>query len=628
MSGYLKKEHFVWLAALVMAVHMVTFPFYQYPYVVSTGASWLGLDVSWQMMLNYADIHKLTWGKDIIYTYGPLGFLVTRIGWGIPIAIFILLDAFLVFNFYCIFRDFILRSANTVIGVVTIFLFTLIITPGYGAELPWVLLLFSFYWIYKTITTPRYVYYVLAILPLIISFYVKLNAGLVGILFLFGHIINQLVFKAISWKKSVIVISAILMAIGITSVLLHVSIPGYIKGASEIIKGYNDIMFLEMDGFRDIEDRVGILFYLQLAFLILCAGSLARKKKYAALYYVCLSFAYIFLLRKQSVLRNDTIHYEAYFAYAGTVLLPGFYKEVTKKKWFTGLFVLGIVLISLVMQSMNEQGYFVKALEARYTKQKQYMEQVGHYSKEKFLNNKDKRYIPATDLQKIGNNTIDVFPWDAEYIIENKLNYDPRPIFQSYSAYTDYLVGVNYKTYLDHAPEFILYDYETVDFRYPFNDDLLIHFFICKNYHIEDTFTSNGKLRLLLQKKKETSEVQLNKLSTLKGAVNEQISVPGNVQVIKAEVNYNLTGKLQAFLYRPPVLRIKMQTDDGTWWTYRCSKEMLHSGIMVDRLIRNSEQFGRYITNHISLPKITALQIVVDKDYYEREVSFSLFSEK
>jgi len=623
MYKYLSKDTFIVFVALLMAVHMVTFPFYQYPYVVSTGPSWYGLDVSWQMMINYVDIHKWIWGKDIIYTYGPLGFLVTRLGWGISRWIFLLTDAFLIFNFFCVFRDFMVRSGNIILAIATLFITTLVITPGYGTELPWVLTLFSFYWIYKTIDKPKYIYFLMAALPVVITFYVKLNAGLVGILFVIGHLLNLLIFKKTGWQKVSFVCGGMFIMLFAMSLLLNVSLPAYIKGASEIIKGYNDIMFFEMDGYTGIEDRVGMLFYLQLAAIVICLLIFIRQKKYSSLFYLCLSFAFIFLLRKQSVLRNDTFHYEAYFSYGTAIFLTGFFDGVSNKKWLMPVVMFMIISIALILQCINEPAYASNALEKRYTTQKKYLEQVAEYDQVIFLNNKDKRYIPVADLQKIGNNTIDVFPWDTEYIIENKLNYKPRPVFQSFSAYTDYLVKVNYKAYLHHPPNFILYDYETVDFRYSFNDDLLIHFFICKNYSIADTFTSNDKLRLLLQKKPEVAAVQLISAGTVDGLINKPISVPGNVHVIKAEVNYNLTGKLQGFLYRPPVLRIKMQTGDGSWWTYRCSKEMLHSGIMVDRLIRNSEQFCRYITNPISLPKITALEIVVDKDYYEQEVGFS-----
>ena len=36
-----------------------------------------GLDPSWELSINLALKHHLVWGKDIIFTYGPLGYLST-----------------------------------------------------------------------------------------------------------------------------------------------------------------------------------------------------------------------------------------------------------------------------------------------------------------------------------------------------------------------------------------------------------------------------------------------------------------------------------------------------------------------------------------------------------------------
>src|SRR5687768_11213182 len=40
------------------------------------------LDPSWQLLLGYALTHSLEFGREIILTYGPLGFITTRHGLG------------------------------------------------------------------------------------------------------------------------------------------------------------------------------------------------------------------------------------------------------------------------------------------------------------------------------------------------------------------------------------------------------------------------------------------------------------------------------------------------------------------------------------------------------------------
>src|ERR1041384_5686999 len=89
--------------AAVMSLQMLTVPFAVYPTLVNTGPTWLGIDDSWAMTLNDALLKNREWGEDIIYTYGPLGFLATRIGLGISRYFFLLFDIFITINFFFVF---------------------------------------------------------------------------------------------------------------------------------------------------------------------------------------------------------------------------------------------------------------------------------------------------------------------------------------------------------------------------------------------------------------------------------------------------------------------------------------------------------------------------------------------
>src|SRR5215469_7324240 len=44
----------------------------------------LGIDASWCAVLNWAHQHGLQFGQDVVFTYGPLGFLVAPYYFGQP----------------------------------------------------------------------------------------------------------------------------------------------------------------------------------------------------------------------------------------------------------------------------------------------------------------------------------------------------------------------------------------------------------------------------------------------------------------------------------------------------------------------------------------------------------------
>ena len=59
----------VWSARILVAV-LVLFRAFTLPFAAATG-----LDRSWQLAIAEASTHGLVFGRDIVFTYGPLGYL-------------------------------------------------------------------------------------------------------------------------------------------------------------------------------------------------------------------------------------------------------------------------------------------------------------------------------------------------------------------------------------------------------------------------------------------------------------------------------------------------------------------------------------------------------------------------
>ncbi|MDR2058321.1 MAG: hypothetical protein LBP83_08620, partial [Dysgonamonadaceae bacterium] len=51
--------------------------------------------------------------------------------------------------------------------------------------------------------------------------------------------------------------------------------------------------------------------------------------------------------------------------------------------------------------------------------------------------------LPSEFLQQAANKRVDVFPYDIALLYAYDLNWSPRPVFQSYSAYTPVLDQIN-----------------------------------------------------------------------------------------------------------------------------------------------------------------------------------------
>jgi hypothetical protein len=599
-----------YLAAL-LALCMVTAPFSIYNQLVDKGPSWLGLDVSWKMTLNYAFMKHWVWGKDILYTYGPLASLSTRIGWGISRWGFALFDGFMVVNFYFVFIDFIRNNKNRFLAVAILICTMLVVNQFFGSDLSWVMLFFIIFWMTKTFYDQRPLYLSMLIILTVLAFYIKMNTGLIAMLFLCFHFTNLFIYKKITPVKLLLCCVSFIALIIASAVLLHVSIINYIYGSSELIKGYNDTMYLDEDH-HQIEHNLYLLFLAMLLWFLFKLWLQIKEKKYNLIMYTIACIIYIFLLQKQSILRNDLQHLYEYFSFAPLILLCAFTGIENKKPHL--IYSLVIVLFALFFVSQNRT--IDVALGRRITGPLTYIKQFSEYNSIPYINQQDKRYIPQRVLNNIGNKSVDVFPWDSEYALENRLNYKPRPVFQSFSVYTAALEKINYNYYVKQAPDIIIYNYDSIDDRYPLNDESLVNLFILNNYTLIDSFTSNERLRMVLQRNPRTNPLQFAQQKEEKFSLKDTL-ITDKSNFIKLDIQYNLMGKLMAFFYKPPHIKISYMREDGQWFTYKTSAELLKSGLFTGNLITNDNDYLSLITGKHATA-IKKIKLDIDAAYFNK----------
>jgi len=92
--------------------------------------------------------------------------------------------------------------------------------------------------------------------------------------------------------------------------------------------------------------------------------------------------------------------------------------------------------------------------------------------------------------QIIGKGTIDVYPWDLAYIYANVLTFRPKPILQTYVAFTPWLDAQDANFYRSpRAPDYLLWtrvhwggETGSIDGRYLLNDEPQALMEIMQNY--------------------------------------------------------------------------------------------------------------------------------------------------
>src|SRR5262249_19579365 len=98
-----------------------------------------------------------------------------------------------------------------------------------------------------------------------------------------------------------------------------------------------------------------------------------------------------------------------------------------------------------------------------------------HASYEEWLTKEKQRFDLPHTRAVIGQAPVDVLGYEQTIAFYNGLTYRPRPVFQSYCAYTPHLARLNDAFYRSsRAPEYVLLKLQTIDNRFPTLDDSLL----------------------------------------------------------------------------------------------------------------------------------------------------------
>ena len=183
----------------------------------------------------------------------------------------------------------------------------------------------------------------------------------------------------------------------------------------------------------------------------------------------------------------------------------------------------------------------------------------------------------------VGGASVDVYDFDTGAALMNGLALDSRPIFQGYSAYTPSLEGWNLRHYqAGGGPDFLLWSGDRVDNRYPGQDDASL--VAALPGHYEPLF-AEGDFWLF----RRTSPVPPGKrehrlLGGRAVRLSEEFLLPtgqGEAIWLQAEAVPTLAGRLRSFLYKPAELHISVTDEQGRATSWRIVPRVARAGFLL-----------------------------------------------
>ena len=196
----------------------------------------------------------------------------------------------------------------------------------------------------------------------------------------------------------------------------------------------------------------------------------------------------------------------------------------------------------------------------------------------------------ALTRKVVGNATIDVIGYEQAVAIYNQFNYHPRPVLQSYSAYRPHLSRLNATFYASkRAPEYVLLKLHTIDRRLLTFDDsevlsLLVHRY--EYVHTEKSYQlwrlKSGAFSLA-----SIAPQPLKTASLVPGQPFLCEEYSGKPLWAQIEFRPNLLGRLRGFLYKMPIVILRIQNTQGMVTEYRMPLPMGRTGFIINPVVED-----------------------------------------
>ncbi len=234
-------------------------------------------------------------------------------------------------------------------------------------------------------------------------------------------------------------------------------------------------------------------------------------------------------------------------------------------------------------------------------------------------------YLPVTN-RIVRSDSIDLVSYEQGFLILNGLNYTPRPVFQGYSTYLPSLSQLNLDFYRSApAPTFILWRQETIDSRFPTLDDALLLPEIARAYRPE----ANEGGFILLHKFREIPARPLtrNFAGEHDSHFGESIAVPKDSRHpiwMRTAFKLSAWGHLRSYLYKPPQLYMKATDSSGNASDWRILPDIAASGFLLSPLLKDTPDFEAFLKGQAGNDVLSVVFFALPAQKYLWEKQFQI----
>jgi hypothetical protein len=625
----------------------------------------LGQEASWHQSLAMALQQKLRFGTDVIFNHGPLGFLDTGfLPEVVHVGARLIFDLYLLCNLLYIIHYCLLKAKVRWLVVTTIV--AMFLPWGYIADATFTLLFLFLFNLFHANEHRRSFSLYNAVFIAALMFFVKVNFSLVITILLYASLIYLFATQRFSWRELVAVVITHLFLIYWGAYQLRVDVGEYLQSSIYIIAQYDEAQARILINEKSFKIVIAAALSITLATIVVFfrnAKNVYKRQDY--LFTFLMVFAGMYLALKQQFTVLSIRSAMNYFLFIPPLLglLWIFLRD--SGQWFSRLTVIVLLISLLVFQwlryenSYNTQGYWAGFFpkEYRYFNAKYNgptnanipkqplldfinivkMHTPYSYAKSLLYNNfstylpkynLQNRQLPQGVLDKIGDASVDVLPYESSYVFYNKLAYNPRPCLQSQQAVGGYLDQKNVqKLQSKTAPDYVLSQYKPNGLHNLLWQETYTKLSFMGGYtkilaaQIPQYNRYNkliGNDTLSVYKKKKTAQSFVFKTIN-KGIIktNERLHIPKakNILLLKAQFRHTFLGQLTRYFFQSPYLIVHIHASNGQTWQYKVVEPLWENGVIINKIVQNNADLDKLYTSNETPLTVSSLQFIPKSDW-------------
>ena len=554
-----------------------------------------GLDPSWKWALNQAYLSRWQWGRDIVFTFGPWGFVYTKlfapglvinrlVAWfaiSLSLAIFVAdrcNKSFFLFLSIALY-SLLLANIDAILMAVCIF-------PALQKSKE------------NSYSMPVRILYILTASMLGLGKSTFLILALVTVLLLD---LKNIFRKSPPYNLVLFVVFTIFFYIAARQDITFFY--SFLVSSFDIISGYGSAMNTD-----------GPIWQLAmfLVLTVILATSVAKTinsteidpRRNISLWIIAI---YLFFCFKNGFVRHDNHVVTAFSGLAITVFfIYSSYKDSFGTQWIYSFG--GVIVVCFLIYTQNIGGMVALKSEL-YTVPRNFSRTVdmllsprSWYQQSVLQFNDAKVKVQAKYPLKIAG-SVDILSSNQSAIIANDLKYIPRPIFQEFAVYTPTLAKINLEYFKKTPPDHFLFSSESIDGRHPNLSDGYIWPLLYKCYTLEGYIPSINAYDLVSKDSSACREKadNINLIASEHSALGDAIKVPVHGDsLIYAKLNFvpSIWGRLVGLIYKENPVILEISYSNGDKETTRIIPKMASSGFFIDSQIGDMNKLADRFTGH------------------------------